>query len=102
MKHLSLDGAGLPVTARADKQSPYGGAGNPLAFILAGLGPYYSPKNDSVLKIPLLSHRFELHHSNVDGGAGGIRTLARFNPSTPLAGEPLIASWVPLHIIKDC
>ena len=49
-----------------------GDAGNPLAFILIGFGPYYSPKNDSVLKIPLLSHRFKLHHSNVDGGATGI------------------------------
>ena len=31
------------------------------------------------------------------GAEGGIRTLARFNPTTPLAGEPLIATWVLLH-----
>ncbi len=36
------------------------------------------------------------------GGEGGIRTLARYDPSTPLAGEPLIATWVLLHfLIKD-
>ena len=34
------------------------------------------------------------------GAEGGIRTLARFNPSTPLAGEPLIATWVLLHGCK--
>ena len=32
------------------------------------------------------------------GAEGGIRTLARFNPSTPLAGEPLIATWVLLQL----
>ena len=34
------------------------------------------------------------------GAEGGIRTLARFNPTTPLAGEPLIATWVLLHGCK--
>ena len=32
-----------------------------------------------------------------NGGDGEIRTLARFNTPTPLAGEPLIATWVHLH-----
>lgn len=32
------------------------------------------------------------------GAEGGIRTLARFNPTTPLAGEPLIATWVLLQL----
>ena len=31
------------------------------------------------------------------GAEGGIRTPARFYPPTPLAGEPLIATWVLLH-----
>lgn len=31
------------------------------------------------------------------GGEGGIRTLARVSTSTPLAGEPLIATWVLLQ-----
>ena len=35
------------------------------------------------------------------GAEGGIRTLARFNPTTPLAGEPLIATWVLLHGCKS-
>ena len=33
------------------------------------------------------------------GGEGGIRTLARLSAPIPLAGEPLMASWVPLHIL---
>ena len=35
------------------------------------------------------------------GAEGGIRTLARISPSTPLAGEPLIATWVLLHGYKQ-
>ena len=35
------------------------------------------------------------------GAEGGIRTLARFNPSTPLAGEPLIATWVLLQVLRS-
>ena len=31
------------------------------------------------------------------GAEGGIRTPARYYPPTPLAGEPLIATWVLLH-----
>ena len=34
------------------------------------------------------------------GAEGGIRTPARFYPPTPLAGEPLIATWVLLHGCK--
>ena len=33
------------------------------------------------------------------GGEGGIRTHARYYPSTPLAGEPLLATWVPRQIV---
>ena len=33
------------------------------------------------------------------GGEGGIRTHARHYPSTPLAGEPLLATWVPRQIV---
>ena len=32
------------------------------------------------------------------GGDGGIRTLAPFYRSTPLAGEPLQPTWVHLHV----
>ena len=32
-------------------------------------------------------------------GEGGIWTHARFYTPTPLAGEPLIATWVLLHIL---
>ena len=32
------------------------------------------------------------------GGAGEIRTLASISRPTPLAGEPLLATWVRLHI----
>ena len=32
------------------------------------------------------------------GAEGGIRTLAPVSRSTPLAGEPLIATWVLLHV----
>ena len=35
------------------------------------------------------------------GAEGGIRTPARFYPPTPLAGEPLIATWVLLHGCKS-
>ena len=35
--------------------------------------------------------------SNLSGGDGGIRTLAPVSQPTPLAGEPLIASWVRLQ-----
>ena len=52
--------------------------------------------------------QFRTHHwqsqnmvcSNLmsNGGEEGIWTLARFYPPTPLAGEPLIAAWVLLHI----
>ena len=34
------------------------------------------------------------------GAEGGIRTPARYYPPTPLAGEPLIATWVLLHGCK--
>ena len=34
------------------------------------------------------------------GGVDGIRTHARFNSPTSLAGTPLIASWVQLHHLK--
>lgn len=87
LKHLILDGAGLPVTARATRVSLNGDAGNPLAFIHPGLGPYYSPKNDSDLKIPLLSHRFKPHHSSVDGGGTGTRTQTPLNAVESLAGS---------------
>ena len=33
------------------------------------------------------------------GAEGGIRTPARFYPPTPLAGEPLIATWVLLQVL---
>lgn len=32
-----------------------------------------------------------------NGGTGGIRTLARANPTNGLANHPLIATWVPFH-----
>ena len=35
------------------------------------------------------------------GAEGGIRTPARCYPPTPLAGEPLIATWVLLHGYKQ-
>ena len=38
--------------------------------------------------------------SALSGAEGGIRTPARFYPPTPLAGEPLIATWVLLHGCK--
>lgn len=34
---------------------------------------------------------------NQNGGVDGIRTHARFNSPTPLAGAPLTTSWVQLH-----
>ena len=53
-----------------------GDAGNPLAFILTGLGPYYSPMAER--------EGFEPSH--------------RKTQPNGLANRPLIASWVPLQI----
>ena len=35
------------------------------------------------------------------GAEGGIRTLAPVSRSTPLAGEPLIATWVLLQVLRS-
>ena len=37
---------------------------------------------------------------SVFGGEGGIRTLAPVSRPTVLAGPPLIATWVPRHLLK--
>lgn len=38
---------------------------------------------------------------NYNGGDGEIRTLAPVTQPTPLAGEPLIATWVRLHLAES-
>ena len=72
LKHLKLDGAPLPVTARAFSVSIWGDRWNS--------NPRPPEPQSGALPTELRPH----------GGAGGIRTLARLlTPSNPLAGGPL-------------
>lgn len=43
----------------------------------------------------------KLHGFFAFGGDGEIRTLAPVSQPTPLAGEPLIATWVRLHLYRS-